>query len=62
MDCTEVCRARVECVRCGRTKAPRGRSVPLPMAGGLCDPDCPGYAEKPMAGHLWPDEELETVA
>jgi hypothetical protein len=59
LGCTEACRARVECARCHKTKAPRGRSVPLPMAGGLCDMDCEGYYEDPKPGHLWPSEELE---
>lgn len=56
--CSEACRAPVQCVRCHRTKAPRGRSVAPAMAGDLCTQDCPGYALAPSAGHLWPKELL----
>lgn len=47
---------RVECVVCHRTKAPHGRSVPIAMAGRLCDSDCSGYYAHPRAGTLWPGE------
>lgn len=57
--CVERCRARVQCTMCKKTKAPRGRSVPLPMGGSLCDMDCPGYYEQPEPPHLWPSEPLE---
>lgn len=56
--CAESCRAVQDCRRCGRRKAPVGRSVPLPMAGSLCDDECPGYREEPQPGHLWPNEDL----
>jgi hypothetical protein len=55
-DCTEECGARVQCATCKRTKAPRGSSVPLPMAGGVCDSECPGYYDAPHPPHLWPSE------
>lgn len=54
---TLACWARVYCKACNRPKAPRGRSVPLAAAGGYCTHDCPGYDEKPLAGHFWPEEE-----
>lgn len=59
--CTEACEAREECARCHRRKSPRGRSIPLAMAGGLCDHDCPGYSEDPKPGHLWPGEYANTL-
>ena len=59
--CTEECRAQPDCVKCGRPKAPRGRSIAPAMAGGLCDTDCPGYDQAPQAGHLWPNEDLPTL-
>lgn len=55
-DCTVACGARVQCATCKRIKAPRGRSVPLPMAGGMCDFECPGYYDCPRPPHLWPSE------
>lgn len=63
-DCTEECRARVECVECivcHRTKAPRGRSVAPEMANGMCDWECPGYDVEPRAPHLWPNEPLSEI-
>lgn len=51
--CTEKCWTRVECARCGRSKKPHGRSVPMEAANGYCDQDCSGYDEEPKAGHLW---------
>ena len=45
------------CGRCLKDKAPVGRSVPLPMAGGLCDEGCKGYREDPTPGCRWPGEE-----
>jgi hypothetical protein len=63
MPCTEACRARLECAVCGRIKAPRGRSVPLAMANGMCTDDCPGFRADPSpTAHLWPNEELESPA
>lgn len=46
----------VECVVCHLEKAPRGRSVPIPMASGLCSYDCSGYNQEPFPGSLWPNE------
>ena len=57
MLCGLLCWAAPDCKTCGKRKAPRGRSIPLPMAGGLCDTDCPGYNEEPRSGHYWPGEE-----
>jgi len=56
--CTDSCRAPVQCVRCHRRKAPRGRSVAAEMANGMCTQDCPGFQVPPMSGHLWPNEKL----
>jgi hypothetical protein len=45
----------VKCVVCGQNKCPRGRSAPL--GAYLCDSEtCPGYAQEPRAGDLWPGE------
>lgn len=55
-DCAADCWARVECARCGKVKAPRGRSIPLPAAGGYCDSSCAGYYDAPKPPHLWPQE------
>ena len=47
----------VECVRCRRTKAPRGRSVAAAMGNSMCtDDQCKGYREDPKPGDLWPGE------
>jgi len=54
--CNGMCYARVQCTKCKRIKAPRGRSVPLPMAGGVCDLECGGYYDEPLPPHLWPSE------
>ena len=43
----------VGCVTCGRTKAPRGRSVARASYGSYCDHDCEGYALDPCPGSLW---------
>ncbi len=56
--CTEACRARVECTACHRIKAPRGRSVAMEMANGMCTVDCDGYHEDPQVGHPWPNEAM----
>jgi len=45
----------VQCAACGRTKAPRGRSVPT-CSASYCDAECPGYACQPLPGDLWPGE------
>lgn len=55
-DCTENCERAPECLRCRRTKKPRGRDVAMAAANGYCDSDCPGYSEAPVSGHLWPGE------
>lgn len=47
----------VYCGECGRSKAPRGRSVP--MGASMCDSDCPGYHTDPLPGDLWPGETEE---
>lgn len=45
----------VECARCHRTKAPRGRSLSYHLS--YCLPDeCPGYNLEPFAGDLFPGE------
>ncbi len=54
----------VECTTCGMRKAPRGRSVPDALLGGLCHDDysrmtCPGYWDDPKPGDLWPGETAE---
>lgn len=46
----------IKCLDCGLSKKPIGRSAPLYMANGLCDEDCPGYREEPIADQLWPGE------
>jgi hypothetical protein len=57
-DCKESCRREVVCRKCGKTKAPHGRSIAPAMAGVLCDTDCPDYFNDPRPGHLWPREEF----
>ena len=49
----------VDCTVCGMRKAPRGRSVPLEMANGMCGWECPGYAQDPKPDDLWPGETRE---
>lgn len=56
LDCAVACEAAPTCTACGLRKRPRGRSVPIEMENGLCGRDCPGYAQEPRAGHLWPGE------
>jgi hypothetical protein len=47
----------VRCARCGRPKAPIGRSVPVATWNGWCTNDqCEGYSEPPFVGSLWPNE------
>lgn len=48
---------QVVCTTCHRTKAPRGRSVPMAMAGSLCDSDCSGYYKPPDPDCRWPGEK-----
>lgn len=54
--CDPRCWQEAICRRCGRSKAPRGRSLPLVMCGSRCHDECPGYAEDPKPPHLWPNE------
>lgn len=58
-DCTEQCWAMPTCTSCGKVKAPRGRSIPLPAAGGYCTWWCTGYDQEPRAGHYWYGEEVD---
>lgn len=49
----------VKCELCGHQKKPRGRSGPL--GGYYCEPEwfghgCPGWAQEPRVGDLWPGE------
>jgi hypothetical protein len=46
----------VECTVCHLHKKPRGRDAAPAAANGLCDMSCPGYAEDPQVGELWPGE------
>lgn len=47
----------VYCIRCGKPKAPRGRSVAMEMYSGMChSDDCAGYNEEPEAECRWPGE------
>lgn len=55
-DCTVECERMPTCATCDKTKAPRGRSVPMECARGYCDSECPGYFTEPTPGHLWPGE------
>lgn len=50
---------RPVCSKCGRDKAPVGRSIPPAMAGGLCDWDCPAYYTDQKPCDLWPGEKRE---
>lgn len=45
------------CRRCGKRKAPTGRSVPMEMSGALCHDGCCGYRDDPMPDCRWPGEE-----
>jgi hypothetical protein len=47
----------VECVVCGQSKCPLGRSAP--MATYMCDFECDGYEQEPKPDHLWPNERDE---
>jgi hypothetical protein len=55
-DCTVECEAAPTCAVCRRTKPPRGRSVPMEAANGMCSMECSGYWQAPKSGHLWPGE------
>lgn len=50
----DVYGVEVECVVCGKTKKPRGRSAPMQMS--MCDSECSGYWREPLVGSLWPGE------
>lgn len=60
--CTEECAAMPKCWKCGRTKAPHSRSIPLEAANVYCNYDCPAYAGDPKPGHLWPNEWRDHIA
>ncbi len=49
----------VQCKICGKTKAPRGRSVSPVTACDYCNFECPGYSQLPHPGDLWPGETAE---
>ena len=49
----------VDCTICGKRKKPIGRSAPHEMVGSMCDHECPGYRQEPLAGDLWPGETDE---
>lgn len=55
----------VTCRHCGRTKAPRGRSVPDAMYRSYCQGytidggGCIGWPDEPKMGDLWPGETEE---
>ena len=62
--CTDACYEMPDCAKCGKPKAPRGRSVPTVLYRGYCvpgwpdEPDyCAGYDEDPKPGHNWPEQK-----
>jgi hypothetical protein len=59
--CTIECERMPLCATCGKRKAPRGRSIPIPDVGAFCAGyfDCKGYPHEPTPGHLWPRELAE---
>ncbi len=48
----------VTCTICYRKKAPRGRSIPLALAGVMCDSDCAGFYRPPEPDCRWPGETV----
>ena len=56
VDCTEKCEHVVTCAMCKRRKPPIGRDVAAEMSGSYCEHECPGHAQEPRGGHLWPGE------
>ena len=44
------------CMVCAMEKAPRGRSIPVPLSDALCTSNCAGYYADPRPGSLWPHE------
>lgn len=55
--------ARVTCRKCGRDKAPIGRSIPMAAHGTYCDDDtCDAYRDEPKPDTLWPKEEAAPPA
>lgn len=54
--CTPACWTPVTCTRCGKHKAPRGRSVPFEAASSYCNDDCAGYRIGPVP-HLWSEHD-----
>lgn len=55
-NCTIDCERVVECVVCGRRKAPAGRDPGAYMSNSYCEYECPGRHQDPPPGHLWPGE------
>ena len=50
----------VECPKCGRIKAPVGRSIADVTAAGYCtDWSCDVYYDEPKPDHLFPGETEE---
>lgn len=47
----------VECPKCGRDKAPVGRSLPMVAVAGYCTWDsCDAYHDDPKPDYLFPSE------
>lgn len=46
----------VRCSVCNLNKPPRGRSVPMEAANGMCHHECSGYDLDPRPSSLWPNE------
>lgn len=61
-DCTVACERIVECVVCGKRKAPNGRDPGMYSASSYCAYECPGRYQPPLPGHLWPGELAEMDA
>lgn len=49
----------VKCCTCGRSKSPRGRSLPPEISMSYCGSACPGYRDAPLPGDLFPGETDE---
>lgn len=49
--------AYVSCTVCQKSKAPRGRSVPMASGGCYCTSDCRGYYLDPRPSSHWPGED-----
>jgi hypothetical protein len=61
-ECTEACTATPDCATCGKPKKLHGRDYPPAMGNAYCDPECPGYDQGPLPGHLWWSEWREHEA